>query len=61
MHIKKISIYSKQLWKILDRKKARHGPSGWAMFTRCSFEKKKKKKNLIITEENIVFKNYVKS
>ena len=40
-------------------KKAKHEPSGWAMFTRCSFDKKKI--NLIITEEKIVLKNYVKS
>ena len=38
---KKISIYSKQPWEILDRKKARHGPSDWAMLTRCSFDKNK--------------------
>ena len=38
-------------------KKAKHEPSGWAMFTRCSFDKKE---NLIITEEKIVLKSYVK-
>ena len=37
------------------QKKARHEPSCWAMFTRCSFVKKKIKK------EKIVLKNYVKS
>ena len=45
--------------KSYTEKKARHKPSGWAMFTRCSFDKKKI--NLIITEEKIVLKNYVKS
>ena len=27
------------------KKKARHEPSGWAMFTRCSFDKKENKLN----------------
>ena len=40
-------------------KKAKHEPSGWALFTRCSFDINKKI-NLIITEEKIVLKNYVK-
>ena len=26
-------------------KKARHGPSGWALYTRCSFDKKENKLN----------------
>ena len=42
----------------IQRKKL-HDPSGWAMFTRCSFNEKKI--NLIITEEKIVLKNCVKS
>ena len=33
-------------------KKAKHKPSNWTMFTRCSFNEKK---NLIITEEKIVY------
>ena len=45
MYIKKITIYSKQPRKILYRKKARHEPSVWAMFTRCSFDKKENKLN----------------
>ena len=45
--------------KSYTEKKAKHEPSGWAIFTRCSFDKKKI--NSIITEENILFKNYVKS
>ena len=45
--------------KSYTEKNAKHDPSGWAMFTRCSFDKKKK--NLIITEESIVLKNYVKN
>ena len=41
MYIKKITIYLRQPRKILTRKKkARHEPSGWAMFTRFSFDKK---------------------
>ena len=40
-------------------KKTKFEPSGWAMFTKCSFDEKKK--NLIIVEEKIVLKNYVKS
>ena len=34
----------------IQKKKAKHEPSGWAMFTRFSFDKKE---NLIITEEKI--------
>ena len=41
------------------QKKARHEPSGWAMFTRCLFDRNKI--NLIIIEETIVLKNYVKN
>ena len=43
--LKKITIYSKQPRKILNKKKARHEPSGWAIFTRCSFNKKENKIN----------------
>ena len=42
MYIKKIT---KQSRKILYRKKARHEPSGWSMFIRCSFDEKKNKLN----------------
>ena len=45
MHIKKIAIWSKQPRKILYKKKARHRPSGWALYTRCSFDKKENKLN----------------
>ena len=45
MYIKKIKIYSKQPRKILYKKKARHKPSGWALYTRCSFDKKENKLN----------------
>ena len=31
--------------KNLTQKKARHEPSGWSMFTRCSFDKKENKPN----------------
>ena len=36
-------------------KKAKHEPSGWVMFTKCSFDTTTKK-NLIITEEKIALK-----
>ena len=45
--------------KWYTEKKAIHDHSGWAIFTKCSFNEKKK--NLIITEEKIVLKNCVKS
>ena len=45
MFIKKRTILSKQTLKILPRKKARHESSGWAMFTRCLFDKKESKLN----------------
>ena len=45
MFIKKRTILPKQSQKILHKKKARHEPSGWAMFTRCSFDKKENKLN----------------
>ena len=38
-------IQSKQPRKILYRKKARHEPSDWALYTRCSFDKKENKLN----------------
>ena len=43
--------------KSYTEKKAKHEPSGWAMFTRCLFDEKEI--NLIITEEKIVLKNCV--
>ena len=36
---------SNNLEKSYTEKKARHEPSGWAMFTRCSFDKKENKLN----------------
>ena len=33
------------LKNLTQRKKARHESSGWAMFTRCSFDKKENKLN----------------
>ena len=47
MFIQKRTILPKQSRKILHREKTRHQPSGWAMFARCSFDKKENKlKNL---------------
>ena len=40
-----MTIYSKQPRKILYRKKCRHEPSGWALYTSCSFDKKENKLN----------------
>ena len=45
MFIKKRTILWKQSRKILNREKAKHDPYGWAMFTRCSFDKKENKLN----------------
>ena len=44
--------------KSYTQKKAKHELSDWAMFTRCSFDKKE---NKLITEERTVLKNCVKS
>ena len=40
-------------------KKAKYEPSGWVMFTRCSFDKKGNKLNYY--RGKIILKNYVKS
>ena len=45
--------------KSYTEKKTTHEPSGWLMFLRCSSDKIKI--NVIITEEKIVLKKYVKS
>ena len=45
MFTKKSTMLLLHPWKIIHRKKARHEPSGWAMFTRCSFDKKENKLN----------------
>ena len=42
----------------IQKKKAKHGPPGWSLFTRCSFDKKENKLNYY--RKNIVLKNYVK-
>ena len=59
MFIKKRTILSKQSSKILHIKKANSEPSGWAMLQDVYMVKKKL--NLIMTEEKIVLKNYVKN
>ena len=46
--------------KSYTEKKAKHEPSGWAIFTQ-NVHLMKKKINLIIVEEQIVLKNCVKS
>ena len=47
------------LEKSYTQKKGRYEPSGWQCLQ--NVHSIKKKTNIIITEENIVFKNYVKS
>ena len=43
MFIKKIQSSQNNPKKSYTEKKARHEPSGWAMFTKCSFDKKENK------------------
>ena len=45
MYIKKLQSIQNNPEKSYTEKKARHEPSGWAMFTRCSFDKKENKLN----------------
>ena len=46
MYIKKITNLFKTTQKnLIQKKKARHEPSGWALYTRCSFDKKENKLN----------------
>ena len=45
MFIKKIKSSQNNPKKFYTEKKARHEPSGWVMFTRCSFDKKENKLN----------------
>ena len=40
------------LEKSYTEKKARHEPSGWAMLTRCSFDKEKSKLDYYRGEDN---------
>ena len=42
---KKLQSIQNNPEKSYTEKKARHEPSGWAMFTRCSFDKKENKLN----------------
>ena len=43
--LKKLQSIQKNREKIYTEKKARHEPSGWSMFTRCSFDKRENKVN----------------
>ena len=45
MYIEKLQSSQNNSEKSYTEKKARHDPSGLSMFTRCSFDKKKKKLN----------------
>ena len=44
MYIKKITSSQNNPEKSYTEKKARHEPSVWALYTRCSFNNNKKKK-----------------
>ena len=43
--LKKLQSSQNNPEKSYTEKKARHEPSGWALFTRCSFDKKENKLN----------------
>ena len=43
--LKKLQSSKSNPEKSYTEKKARHEPSGWAMFTKCSFDKKENKLN----------------
>ena len=43
--LKKVQSSQNNPEKSYTEKKARHEPSGWSMFTRCSFDKKENKLN----------------
>ena len=45
MYIKKLQSSQNNPEKSYTEKKARHEPSGWALYTRCSFDKKENKLN----------------
>ena len=45
MYIKKLQSSQNNPEKSNTEKKARHGPSGWALYTRCSLDKKQNKFN----------------
>ena len=59
MFIKKLQSSQNNPKKSYTKKKTKHEPSGWAMFTRCPFDKKENKLNY--DRGKIVLKNYVKS
>ena len=45
MFIKKLQSSQNNPKKSYTKKKTKHEPSGWAMFTRCPFDKKENKLN----------------
>ena len=45
MYIKKLQSIQNNPEKYYTEKKARYEPSGWSMFTRCSFDKRENKIN----------------
>ena len=45
MYIKKLQSSQNSPEKSDTEKKARHKPSGWALYTRCSLDKKENKLN----------------
>ena len=57
--LKKVQSSQNNPKKSYTEKKARHEPSGWSMFIRCSFNKIENKLNYY--RGKIVLKNYVKN
>ena len=51
--LKKLQSIQKNPEKSYIQKKARHEPSGWVMFTRCSFDKRENKLNYYRGEDCI--------
>ena len=59
MFSKKVQSNQSNPEKSYTEKKARHEPSGWSMFIRCSFDKKENKLNYYRGKDCL--KNYVKN
>ena len=43
--LKNYNLFKTTQKNLIQEKKARHEPSGWSMFTRCSFDKRENKIN----------------
>ena len=51
--LKKLQSIQNNPEKSYTQKKARHEPSGWSMFIKCSFDKKENKLNYYIAKDYI--------